>query len=490
MKTAALIFPHQLHAHSPIFSRTVNTYYLVEEYLFFKQYAFHKIKLTWHRATMYFYAEYLKSQNCKVEYIPSSDNKSDIRNLMAYLHEAGYRHIITINPTDDWLEKRIQSACIKHKLNLEFIKNPLFLTSEEHLVEYETDLKGKNIFHQHSFYVYFRKKFDLLLHPNGTPLHGKWSFDAENRKKLPKGIKPPDLPLYSNAFWKKAKNEIEKEFKSNPGILADYSPFPLTFDDAKNHLEYFINYSLSGFGPYQDAIDFRSPFLFHSNLSCVLNNGMLDVREMLGTILEYAEQIPENRFSSIEGFVRQIIGWREYIRWIYLRIGTRQRNSNFWKFEKGRAENFFEFASKAEPFRLVLEKIQKYAYAHHIERLMLLGNAMLLFRVHPDEVYEFFMTHFIDAYDWVMVPNVYGMSQFADGGMMSTKPYICSSNYILKMSSLKKDEWCEVLDALYWSFVHDYKEYFRKNPRMSVMVSQLEKKDITLIKKITSHYLK
>lgn len=490
MKTAALIFPHQLHAHSPLFNRTVNTYYIVEEYLFFRQYRFHKIKLAWHRATMYFYAEYLKSKKFRVVYISSSDNTSDIRNLLAYLHEGGYRRIISINPTDDWLEKRIRHACLKHKLSLEFLKSPLFLTSEDQLVEYETDLKGKNIFHQHTFYVYFRKKFGFFLNSDGRSLHGKWSFDAENRKKLPAGIKPPVMPAYSNAFWKKAKNEIEKEFKSNPGILSDHSPFPLTFDDARQQSEFFINYSLSGFGPYQDAIDFRSPFLFHSNLSCVLNNGMLDVRELLNAIIEHAAHVSLPDYSSLEGFVRQIIGWREYIRWIYWRIGTQQRHSNIWKFEKGRGEIFFEFATKAEPFRLVLEKIQKYAYAHHIERLMLLGNGMLLFRIHPHEVYEFFMTQFIDAYDWVMVPNVYGMSQFADGGMMSTKPYICSSNYVHKMSSLKKDTWCEILDAFYWLFIHDYKNYFRKNPRMSVMVSQLEKKDITLIKKITSRYLK
>jgi deoxyribodipyrimidine photolyase-related protein len=490
MKTAALIFPHQLHAHSPLFEHSVNTYYIIEEYLFFKQYRFHKIKLAWHRATMYYYAEYLKSKKYKVEYISSSDNKSDIRNLLAYLHEAGYRRIITINPMDDWLEKRISRACHKHKLIVEFLKCPLFLSTEEQLVEYENNLKGKNIFHQHTFYVYFRKKFGLLLHSDRTPLHGKWSFDTENRKKLPAGIKPPVLPSYTNVFWKKAKKEIEKEFKSNPGFLSDYSPFPLTFEDSRKQLEYFIKYSLTGFGPYQDSIDFRSPFLFHSNLSCVLNNGMLDIRELLNAIHEHASHVSVTSYSSLEGFVRQIVGWREYIRWIYWRKGTQQRNSNFWKLEKGRSKNFFEFSAKTEPFRLVLEKIQKYAYAHHIERLMLLGNAMLLFRVHPHEVYEFFMTKFIDAYDWVMVPNVYGMSQFADGGMMSTKPYICSSNYILKMSSFKKDEWCEVLDALYWLFIHDHKEYFRKNPRMSVMVSQLDKKDITLIKKITSHYLK
>jgi deoxyribodipyrimidine photolyase-related protein len=490
MKTSALIFPHQLHAHSPLFNRNVNTYYIIEEYLFFKQYSFHKIKLAWHRATMYFYAEYLKSKNFRVEYISSSDKKSDIRNLLAYLRESGCRRIITINPTDDWLEKRIRRACLKYNLILEFLKSPLFLTSEEQLVEYENELNGKNIYHQHTFYVYFRKKLGLLLHPDGTPLHGKWSFDTENRKKLPAGIKPPVLLSFSNGFWKKAINEIEKEFISNPGILSDYSPYPLTFDDSKHHLEHFINYSLCGFGPYQDAIDFRSPFLFHSNLSCVLNNGMLDVGELLNAIHEHAAHVSVTNFSSLEGFVRQIVGWREYIRWIYWRKGTQQRNSNFWKFEKDCAENFFEFAATAEPFRLVLEKIQKYAYAHHIERLMLLGNAMLLFRIHPHKVYEFFMIHFIDAYDWVMVPNVYGMSQFADGGMMSTKPYICSSNYVLKMSSLKRDKWCEVLDALYWLFIHDYKEYFRKNPRMSVMVSQLDKKDITLIKRITSRYLK
>ena len=192
--------------------------------------------------------------------------------------------------------------------------------------------------------------------------------------------------------------------------------------------------------------------------------------------LEFASQnkIPIN---SLEGFVRQLIGWREFIRIIYEKEGVIQRNSNYFGFKKKMPKAFYSGETGIEPVDSTIEKLLNHSYLHHIERLMVLGNFMLLCEINPKEIYKWFMELFIDAYDWVMVPNVYGMSQFADGGLMSTKPYISSSNYILKMSDYKKGGWCKVWDGLYWRFLNKHKKLFAQNPRMNMMMKLLEKMD-------------
>ena len=190
--------------------------------------------------------------------------------------------------------------------------------------------------------------------------------------------------------------------------------------------------------------------------------------------------------NSCEGFIRQIIGWREFIRGIYFCKGVEERTKNFWGFKRKISKSFYDGNTGIEPVDDTIKKINTTAYAHHIERLMIMGNFMLLCEFDPDEVYKWFMELFIDAYDWVMVPNVYGMSQFADGGLMSTKPYISGSNYILKMSNYKKGKWCTIWDSLFWNFIDKKREFFEKNPRMRILVRSFDKMDI--LKK--TNYLK
>jgi len=174
--------------------------------------------------------------------------------------------------------------------------------------------------------------------------------------------------------------------------------------------------------------------------------------------------------------LRQIIGWREFIRGIYCVDGVRQRNSNFWNFENRMPPSFYDGSTGIEPIDNTIKKVLKNAYAHHIERLMVLGNFMLLLEVKPSLVYKWFMELFIDSYDWVMVPNIYGMSQFADGGLLATKPYLSGSNYILKMSDYKKGDWCDIWNSLFWEFINTRREFFKKNPRMNMMVAMYNKK--------------
>jgi deoxyribodipyrimidine photolyase-related protein len=231
-------------------------------------------------------------------------------------------------------------------------------------------------------------------------------------------------------------------------------------------------------------MDSPNAFLFHSVITPALNIGLITPHAIVSKAISFAEEnnIPQN---SLEGFIRQVIGWREFIRLIYIKKGEEQRTINYWKFNKKIPASFYSGTTGIEPVDIVIKRVIENSYCHHIERLMILGNFMLLCEIDPDEVYKWFMEMFIDSYDWVMVPNVYGMSQFADGGMMATKPYISSSNYVRKMSNFAKGDWCGIWDALYWRFVSIHADFFRSNPRLSIMIKQLSNMDKA---KLNSHF--
>ena len=206
----------------------------------------------------------------------------------------------------------------------------------------------------------------------------------------------------------------------------------------------------------------------------MLNTGLLTPQEVIDDTLIFISE-HEIPLNSSEGFIRQIIGWREFIRGIYEVAGRKERTMNFWKFEREIPKEFYTAETGIKPLDQTIKKVLKTGYCHHIERLMILGNFMLLCEFHPDAVYRWFMEMFIDAYDWVMVPNVYGMSQFADGGLMATKPYISGSNYILKMSDYKKGSWTDIWDALFWRFMHVHRDFFTRNPRLGMLVRTFDK---------------
>lgn len=230
------------------------------------------------------------------------------------------------------------------------------------------------------------------------------------------------------------------------------------------------------FGDYEDAIVQNESILNHSVLTPMLNTGLLGPQKILDQALKFAqrEQVPIN---STEGFVRQIIGWREFIRGMYECKGGQSRTTNFWNFSRKIPDSFYDGSTGIVPIDETIKKVLKTAYCHHIERLMVLGNFMLLCAFDPKEVYRWFMELFIDAYDWVMVPNVYGMSQFADGGLFATKPYIGGSNYLKKMGDYDNGEWQATWDGLYWNFIDAHQDFFTSNPRLSMMVRLWQKMD-------------
>ena len=266
---------------------------------------------------------------------------------------------------------------------------------------------------------------------------------------------------------RQARQYVRRNFPDAVGTDAEFN-YPTDHETAATWLAEFVHQRLASFGDYEDSISEKHEVLFHSVLTPMLNIGLLSPHQVLDAALAQAGQIPLN---SLEGFVRQVIGWREFVRLVYLTLGRQQRSQNFWGFTQEIPRAFYEASTGIEPVDHVIRKVLRTGYCHHIERLMILGNFLLLCEVHPDAVYRWFMELFIDAYDWVMVPNVYGMSQYADGGLMTTKPYLSGSSYVRKMSDFKRGPWCDVWDALYWRFVDRHVNFFAGNPRLAVMAS-------------------
>jgi len=467
-----LLFPHQLFQNHEFYKNGFPVY-LIEEYLFFRQYNFHKQKLAYHRASMQVHAARLRKKKIDLTYIETSEPCADIRVLVKDLAKAGVQEIHFINPTDNWLEKRLRKSAKKYKINLVEYENKLFINSREELLSFFKP--DKKSFFQTTFYKQQRKKRKILIEGPDQPVGGKWSFDGDNRKKYPRGKIPPAIIFpKKDKYWKEAVAYVEKYFSTNLGTLSAEPLYPYTRAATEDWLQQFFEFRFHQFGDYEDAILAKATILHHSVLTPMLNVGIISPLEIVNRALIYAEenQVPIN---SLEGFIRQIIGWREFIRGMYECKGSESRTRNFWGFDRKIPKSFYDGTTGILPVDETIKIVLRDGYCHHIERLMVLGNFMLLCEFHPNEVYRWFMEVFVDAYDWVMVPNVYGMSQFADGGFFATKPYISGSNYILKMSNYKKGPWQQTWDGLFWRFMHNNRDFFLKNPRLGMLVRTFDK---------------
>lgn len=472
---AALIFPHQLFADHPAIEKG-RMVFLVQDPLFFRDWKypvyFSGTKIFLHLASMREYGKKLRSEGSKVQTIPYSNSRSFHKDLFKSLFSQGIRMVHVADPSDYILEKRIIKAAAQTGIKLSIMPSPSFMGPSIPVTELP---RRGNTLSMTSFYIQQRKRFNILLDDKGKPYGGKWTFDIQNRKRLPGNVKPPSLfPLDSNISHKEILKEMKSLFPA--GVQVPGTPFlyPLDHSQASRWLDIFLQERFRSFGDYEDAISTEHPFIFHSLLSSSLNIGLLTPRQVIRRSIEYASQnqVPLN---SLEGFIRQILGWREFMRHTYIGKGSDMRRSNFWKHTGTIPAAFTKGQTGILPVDNVIKKVKHFGYAHHIERLMILGNFLLLCEIDPLEIYKWFMRQFIDAYDWVMVPNIFGMSQFADGGSMVTKPYICGSAYILRMSDLQRGDWCDILDSLFWRFLHIHKPIFQKIPRMQVLLSNLDR---------------
>jgi len=390
---------------------------------YFKSYNFNKKKLILHFATMKYYFELLKKKKYNVKYIKYNE-KFNVNNYVIY------------DPVDK----------IKLPNKYELVDTPYFLLKKEDMEKYRK--KSKN-FRFNNFYIFSKKLLNII--PNLK------SQDKNNRKKMPKNTDVPDLP--SNKldvrFINYAKKRVEKEFKKNYGNIDNFI-YPISHVTAKKFLSDFIKKRFNNFGKYQDYIDKEENYLFHSILSSSINIGLITPFEIIKEISKYKSKIPVN---SYEGFIRQLF-WREYQRYCYIYYNF--KNKNYFGNNKKLTKKWYTGNVGNSVIDHTIKKGFDTAYLHHIERLMVIGNYMNLFGIKPIDGFKWFMEFSIDSYEWVMHQNVLEMVFCISGGDTMTKPYISSSNYILKMSNYKKGEWSEDFDNIFRKFVKKNKQKLMK----------------------------
>ncbi|TFC56092.1 MULTISPECIES: cryptochrome/photolyase family protein [unclassified Cryobacterium] len=491
-----LVLPHQLFdQHFEAAGGTL--FVLIEHDLLFRQYRFHSHKLVLHRASLARFAARLREHGYEVVVLPSDTERSSHDQLAECIRKREPAQVTWFDVVDDWLEQDLFAGLADGGYRMrpgDVLETPNFLTDRVQI----DDWFSHNGSRMQDFYVWQRRRLDILLE-NGKPVGGKWSFDVDNRKKLPRGYTPHPVGRFAGhpvlrregvfdfdalvddpdtvevpAEVDAAIAWVSAEFPNAPGDPHLFA-WPTSADEAREHLQEFVRDRLNDFGPYEDAISATHPFINHGLLTGALNVGLLDPRDVVDAVLEGADH--GTPLASLEGFVRQMIGWREYMRATYRTRGREMRTSNRLDHQRALGDGWWDATTGLAPVDLVISRVLDTGYAHHIERLMVLGNAMSLLRIHPDAVYEWFMEMFIDAYDWVMVPNVYAMSHFAAGDEITTKPYVSGSNYLRKMSDLPAGEWMADWDGLYWTFIDDHREVFAANPRTRMVVSLLGNMD-------------
>ncbi|MEM1055656.1 MAG: cryptochrome/photolyase family protein [Bacteroidota bacterium] len=472
MSAASLVYPNQLFADHPALEDT-DRVILHEDDLFFRdeQYParYHKLRLTLHRATMRRYAESLERDGRSVEYVAWADRVSTA-DLLARLAKDNVTTVRLCEPVDFTLEKRLSQAAEDAGLTLDVLPTPLFLNTREDNRQF---FDGRKRYFMADFYKHQRRRLGVMVDGGGDPVGGQWSFDHDNRKKLTKQAlaEVPALPEMSHDdIVQEAMDYVEEHFPDHVGQSGPL-PYPTTHEAASDWLTAFVRERFDRFGPYEDAVEPGQSSLYHGVLTPMLNIGLLTPQQVLDAALD-ADDIPIN---SREGFVRQVIGWREYMRATYDLEGVPMRTANMWDFQREIPEAWYTGETGLAPVDDVIPRVLQTGYANHIERLMVLGGALFLSRFHPREVYRWFMEMFIDAYDWVMVPNVYGMSQHAAGPVITTKPYMSGSNYLRKMSHYPRGDWEAEWDGLYWTFMRDYREPIETYHRMSMLTGHLDR---------------
>ncbi|MDO6565868.1 cryptochrome/photolyase family protein [Alteromonas sp. 1_MG-2023] len=480
MASLILILGDQLTRTLPILENATKTQDTVlmaevrEEATYVKH---HKKKIVFLFSAMRHFAKALKDDNFNVSYIKYDDEKNQGRLLEQVKHtlkQGDFDNVKVTSPGEYRLLKSMQQW--EHTLGVPvtIYNDSRFLATPQEFTDWAQDRKQ---FRMEFFYREMRKKHGILMEDK-NPVGGKWNYDSQNREPMPSGMNVPSHSQFEiDPITQDVINLVEDEFSEHFGNI---SPFHLavTREEAVIVLNDFVEERLPHFGQYQDAMVEGKPWLYHSHIAFYLNCGLLSPREAIGAAESayYAGTAPLN---SVEGFIRQILGWREFVRGFYWHFMPGLKSDNYFNHNRPLPDFFWDGQTNMNCMRQCIKETQANAYAHHIQRLMVLGNFCLLTALHPDEVQQWYLLVYADAYEWVELPNVAGMILYSDGGKLASKPYVASGSYINKMSNYCKNCGYQVskktgpkacpFNYLYWNFIDKHKEKLSGNPRMAMM---------------------
>ena len=416
--------------------------------------------------------------------LDDSQNEQELKkNLNKVISLLGATRFAYQLPDEFRLDQQLQSFCKGLKISSEAVDTDHFLTTRDEMGKF---FAGKKKWVMEFFYRYMRKKFDILM-VHDQPEGGSWNYDKFNRNKWngSPAIPPPYLPKVEDI--EQLQKMIEDQGIKTLGSLSkDQFLFPMNREESLKQLDYFCKNLLVDFGSFQDAMHQEETNLFHARISFALNVKILHPLEVINHAIEAYRKQPETiSLSQVEGFVRQVLGWREYIRGLYWKEMPTYKGLNALENTNPLPDFYWTGETKMNCLSTTVKNSLEHAYAHHIQRLMITGNFALLAQTHPDAVDEWYLGIYADAVEWVQLPNTRGMSQYADGGMVATKPYVSSGSYVNKMSNYcsscsynhKKrlgDDACP-FNSLYWNFLDDKKDFFKSNNRMGMMLNLLRK---------------
>ncbi len=485
-KTLRLILGDQLNLQHSWFQTTQPevVYFLAEQRSETDYVAHHIQKVVGFFAAMRKFAAALQNLGHQVIYyaIDNPLNQHDFcANIQSLVEKHGFEVVAYQEPDEYRLDKKLSELSQIKGLTIQRVSTEHFITERSELADF---FKGKKSYLMETFYRHQRKKTGLLMEGQ-QPMGGQWNFDADNRKKLPaQAYVPTPLAFHHNVT--EIVNQIKTAGIQTIGsIVPENFNWPTQRQEALDLLEYFCAALLPWFGSYQDAMDTRSWSLFHARISFALNIKMIHPLEVCERVVQAGLENPDVALHQIEGFVRQIIGWREYMRGVYWAQMPEYAQLNFFNHTRPLPDWFWTGATKMNCMRHAIKQSLDQAYAHHIQRLMVTGNFALMAGIHPDALDEWYLGIYIDAIEWVEITNTRGMSQFADGGIVGTKPYNSTANYINNMSNycgscfyqhkIRVGEKACPFNSLYWDFYERNREVLGKNPRIGMAYRNLDK---------------
>ncbi|OXG07070.1 deoxyribodipyrimidine photolyase-related protein [Flavobacterium araucananum] len=504
-KTLRLILGDQLNCNHSWFEKTDDSVtYIMMEIRTETDYATHHIqKIAGFFAAMREFSKDLKGKNHNCIYLKLNDNhnlQSLEANLSAIISKEHYTTFEHQLPDEYRVDLLLKNFCSQLSIPFNVYDTEHFFSTRDELGKF---FEGKKTFLMENFYRAMRKKHHVLM-AGDTPTTGQWNYDEENRKKLPKNHKPTPPLVFNNNVYEIEQEILKTDIKTMETIDSAHFIWPVNRKQSLEMLDFFVTECLPLFGSYQDAMAPDEWSLYHSRLSFSLNTKIISPAEVIQAAIEAWQKEPEIiAYNQLEGFVRQIIGWREYMRGIYWLKMPEFAALNFFNHREKLPDWYWTGKTKMNCLKNAITQSLTFAYAHHIQRLMITGNFALLAGTDPDEVDAWYLGIYIDALDWVEITNTRGMSQFADGGIVGTKPYVSSATYIDKMShycgtcfynKAKKtgDKACP-FNSLYWNFYDKHEDKLAKNPRIGMMYKvwhKMKPEDKTALLKQADYYLK